>query len=76
MLRRTRALDELDRRYAREAYADMSYREALRRFAELWAYARKLDPEFPRASKDDAWRDHIDADLTLARVLNGRDADL
>lgn len=76
MLRRTKALDELDRRYAREAFRGMSYGEALERFAALWAYARKLDPEFPRGSKPDAWREHLEADLTLARVLNGRAADL
>lgn len=76
MLRRTQALDDLDRRHVREALADMSYREALDRFAALWALARKLDPEFPRASGDDTWREHIGADLTLARVLNGRPADL
>ena len=76
MLRRTSALDDLDRRHAREAFGNLSYREALERFAALWAYARTLDPEFPRGSNPDAWSEHLEADLALARVLNGRPADV
>jgi hypothetical protein len=66
MLCYTEELAELDRRYARESLAGLTYQEALARFTALWAYARKLNPDFPAD-----WERDIQPDLVLARVLNG-----
>jgi hypothetical protein len=66
MIRYSAELDALELRYVREIIAPMSYREALDRFAALWAYARELDPRFPGD-----WRQDLEPDLALARVLNG-----
>jgi hypothetical protein len=65
MIRQSPELDELESLYVREVIGRMTYREALARFAALWAYARRLDPAFPR----DDWERDIEADLELARVF-------
>ena len=67
MIHRTEELDALDRRYVRTYVAPLDYRSALARFARLWAYARKLHPGFT-----DTWVADVQADIELARVLNGR----
>lgn len=58
-------LDELEARYQREAYAGLSYEDALRRFIALWVWAREINPEFGAD-----WREDVEADLSLARILN------
>jgi hypothetical protein len=70
MLRRTEELDEFERRYARDVLGRLTYAEALSHMAALWAEAKHLDPDFPAA-----WLHDLDADLELARVLNGLPAD-
>lgn len=70
MMRWTDEIAAIERRHARETLTGMSYREALDRFVALWIYARKLNPDFPGD-----WEEDIQADLTLARVLNGLPAD-
>jgi len=52
--------------YRREAWRQLSYREALSLFEALWAEARELDP---RLGED--WREALAADLALARAING-----
>ncbi|MBI4545883.1 MAG: hypothetical protein HY703_11855 [Gemmatimonadetes bacterium] len=66
MLRHTEELADVDRRYARQVLAGLDYRAALAHFTALWMEARRLNPEFPTA-----WLRALDADLELARVLNG-----
>ncbi len=56
----------LERRFTRTALAHMTYSDALARFTAMWTEARRLNPEFPGD-----WRNDIDADLVLARILNG-----
>jgi hypothetical protein len=66
MIRRTERLEAFERRYARERGAGSSFTEALAVFEGLWAHALAMRPDFP-----EDWRLDIEADLTLARVLNG-----
>lgn len=58
-------VDAIERDYARGRGA-LTYPEALAVFASLWRHARALNPEFPGT-----WETDIEADLELARVLNG-----
>jgi hypothetical protein len=66
MIRPGAELEDLDRRYVRDVIAPLSYRQALERFAALWAHALALDPEFPGD-----WREDVEPDLAVARLLNG-----
>lgn len=66
MIRRTERLEAFERRYARERGAVSSFADSLAVFQGLWAHAAALDREFPGD-----WHADIEADLTLARVLNG-----
>jgi hypothetical protein len=66
MIRDTERLRELNRRWEREAYADLTYQEALRIYSALWQHARYLNP---RLGGD--WRDGLEADLAIARAVNG-----
>lgn len=66
MIRLTEELSELERRYAREIIGGLSYQEALARFTALWVEAHKLNPDFPGN-----WREDLDADLAVARAVNG-----
>ncbi len=59
-------LDELERRYQREAFRGLSYEQALERFSSLWAEARQLNPDM---GKD--WLDDLEPDLAVARAVNG-----
>lgn len=59
-------LNELEARYQREAFADLTYEEALRRFAALWAEARLL-----RSDLGSGWEADLDSDLAVARAVNG-----
>jgi hypothetical protein len=60
------ALEEFEAEQARVAYAGMSYQEALARFEALWAYAREINPLMGAD-----WREDIQADIAVARALNG-----
>lgn len=66
MLNPTRRLQELDDRYRREAFRDLTFDDALKIFTALWNEARRLNPEFGAD-----WREDLQADLAVARVLNG-----
>lgn len=66
MLRPSPKLEEIDRRHARERLARRSYSEALAVFAALWREASALDGEFPGP-----WREDLEADLAVARAVNG-----
>ena len=66
MARSTDRLERLERRHARSLSARRSFADALRIFEGLWAEASALREDFP-----EDWRRDIQADLTLARVLNG-----
>lgn len=57
---------EFEARDERETYADLTYEQALRRFAALWAYAREVN-----ASIGEDWEEDIQADLAVARAING-----
>jgi hypothetical protein len=60
------ALAALDAREARVACAGRSYHDALARFTALWCYAREINPEIGVN-----WRDDIQADIAVARAVNG-----
>jgi hypothetical protein len=66
MIRPSPEVSELEARYQREVLAGLSYVEALDRFAALWAEARVLHPEL---GVD--WRADLEADLAVARAVNG-----
>lgn len=66
MIRSTDRLRELDRRYASTVVAQRTYEEALAIFSGLWVHARRLNPTIA-----DDWAHDIEADIELARVLNG-----
>ena len=66
MIRPSPLLEEFERRYAREAYRGLDYEAALALFTGLWIEAAALDDAFPRA-----WRDDLQADLAVARAVNG-----
>jgi hypothetical protein len=70
MIRRTRSLENMERRYTREVLAGRTYLEALAVFEALWRQARMLNPEFPGD-----WREDVASDLVIGRVLNGLPAD-
>jgi hypothetical protein len=60
------ALEEFEARYQREAYRDMTYAQALARFTALWEEARTLRPDM-----GEDWEDDIQADIAIARAVNG-----
>lgn len=66
MIVRTAELDALERRWERDAFREMDFSTALARFAALWAEALTLGAD-PLAD----WRDDIEADLAVARAVNG-----
>lgn len=66
MIVSSRSLDEFEAHYQREAFAALSYDDALARFAALWAEARVLRPDLGHD-----WREDLEPDLALARALNG-----
>lgn len=70
MIRRTTALENMERRYTREVLAGRTYLEALAVFEALWRQARLLNPDFPGD-----WREDVGSDLVVARVLHGLPAD-
>ncbi|HEX6808480.1 MAG TPA: hypothetical protein VF118_10860 [Gemmatimonadaceae bacterium] len=60
------ALEALDLEQARTAYRGLSYHDALARFTALWCYAREINPEIGAN-----WRHDVEADIAVARALNG-----
>lgn len=66
MIQPCERLDELERRYSRERWKGATFEEALAVFEGLWTEASALREDFPGD-----WREDIEPDLTLARVLNG-----
>jgi hypothetical protein len=66
MIRSTQRLQDFERWYTEAHISELSYEAALEIFAALWRHAREVDPEFPGD-----WRTDIEADIRLARVLNG-----
>lgn len=50
----------------RDAYAGLTYEEALGRFERLWAYAREIAPDV-----GEDWEADLAADLAVARAING-----
>jgi hypothetical protein len=66
MIRHTRSLEDIQRRYAREVLARRTYPEAVAVFEALWRQALLLNPEFPGD-----WHEDIASDLAVARAVNG-----
>lgn len=66
MIHDSDTLRRFERSYARDRYASLTFEEALRIFEALWREAAMLDPEFPAR-----WRGDLDADLDIARAVNG-----
>lgn len=66
MIRDSQRLRDFEARYRREAFRNLTYEEALAIFEALWIEARQLNPDF-----GDDWREDLEADFALARVLNG-----
>ena len=65
MLERTEDLEDLGRRWERHVYGELSFHDALGRFAALWQQARVLHAEPGRD-----WRSDLEADLAIARAVN------
>ena len=59
-------LAQFEARYLREAFRELTYEQALERFAALWAEACALNE---RIGED--WREDLDADIAVARAVNG-----
>jgi hypothetical protein len=66
MIKSPQLLEELNRRYERDALARLSYDVALQRFAALWAEARELG-----VIDSEDWLADLKPDLNIARILNG-----
>ena len=66
MIRPTARWKDFEANYRREAYRDLSFREALSIFEAMWVHARKLNP---RLGED--WRADLQASIAVARALNG-----
>lgn len=66
MIVSSRRLDEFEARYQREAFARLTYVEALARFEALWAEARIIRPDL-----GDDWQEDLEPDLAVARAING-----
>ncbi len=66
MINESQRLREIEQRYASTVLAGRSYEEALAVFTALWRHARRIQPEFPGD-----WREDVQADIEMARVLNG-----
>jgi hypothetical protein len=62
----SKALQEFEHDYQREAFSGLSFQDALGRFTSLWTYARELNPDF-----DSDWREDLEPDLEVARAVNG-----
>jgi hypothetical protein len=68
VIRHTEKLAQFERWYSATHVASRSFDDALAIFAALWDEACQLAPQMPTD-----WREDIQADIELARVLNGLD---
>lgn len=66
MMLSTPRLRALEAAFQREAFADLTYEDALARFASLWAEARALRPDLGAD-----WEGDLAPDLAVARAVNG-----
>jgi hypothetical protein len=66
MIKSQKLVQELNRRYEREALVDLGYDAALQRFAALWREACELG-----VIDDEDWLTDLKPDLAIASVLNG-----
>lgn len=66
LINASRRLRELERRFAATVVDARSYEEALAIFTALWQHARHIQPAFPGD-----WREDVQTDIEMARVLNG-----
>ena len=66
MVRDTQRLRDFEACYRREAYRGLKYEDSLAIFEALWVEARAPNPEM-----GDDWREDLEADVALARALNG-----
>ncbi|MBM4184421.1 MAG: hypothetical protein FJ207_09360 [Gemmatimonadetes bacterium] len=66
MLRPSPLLDDFETTYARERTAARTPEEAMAIVAALWNEAVALNPDFPSD-----WREDLEADLAIARAING-----
>jgi hypothetical protein len=66
MIHNSDRLRQLNLRWEREAYDDLSFAEALEIYAKLWRQALRLNPD-PIAD----WRNDLASDLAIARAVNG-----
>ena len=66
MIEPSAALAEFEARYQRDAFRGLTYEQALARFAALWAGAVAIG-----ADLQGDWREDLDADLAVARAVNG-----
>ena len=66
MLQATKRLAELEARYQRETFRDLTFEDALGIFTGLWNEARELNSEFGLD-----WEEDLEADLAVARAVNG-----
>ncbi|MBI1967253.1 MAG: hypothetical protein HYS40_04630 [Gemmatimonadetes bacterium] len=66
MIRSSAILEELEARYQREAFRDVTFPKALASFAALWAEARALRPDI-----GSDWLEDLEPDLAVARAVNG-----
>jgi len=66
MIQSGERLRRFERWYTATHVAPRSYAGSLAIFTALWRHARQLSPGFPSD-----WREDVEADVELARVLNG-----
>jgi hypothetical protein len=66
MLRPSALLDEFEARCARERTGARTLAEAMAVLSALWDEAAALNPDFPSD-----WREDLEADLAIARAING-----
>jgi hypothetical protein len=59
-------LEEFEAKYARERTSSRTPEEAMAVISALWEEAAALNPDFPTD-----WRDDLEADFAIARVING-----
>ena len=66
MIKSPARVRESEADWNRKVYASMEYPEALERFTAMWNQARSLNPGIGQS-----WKEDIEADIALARILNG-----
>ncbi len=69
MMKRSERGRELEERFDRRLSADLDYPSLLKRYGALWAEAVSINPHL-----GENWEEDIEADIRMARTLNGRPA--